>query len=310
MVPKISVIVPVLNRERIVSRCLDSILRQSQPPYELIVVDNNSTDGTFNVVKEWMAANSHRGIKIHLLLQTIPGACAARQMGMEHAEGDFLSFFDSDDEMHQSLLETVSKKLEELPDSDIVCWKCRINLLDGSVRIPPFRLDSPMESHLIHTMLRPQGYIVKKEFLVKSGGWQKPVEVWNDFELGLRLLLNNPKITGVNNILAEIYSQENSITGKDFSSKRGKWEKSLKEMEFENEKINHPLKNRIRKILRYRMMILAAHYRKEGNPVIGSEVLKEALKGLNTKDKIILKAMYYYTGKGLRGAWRIINNIY
>lgn len=310
MKARVSVIVPVRNREHLIERCLDSIWKQKELPEELIVVDNGSTDGTFTRVKEWMASHSNSSLRMKLLEEEQAGACRARQKGLDNATEDYLIFFDSDDTMLPHLIRKVKSEIRMYPDSDIVCWKCRIHQLNGTVRIPPFMFKDPLEAHLIHTLLRPQGYMVAKDTIKRAGGWGKPVEVWNDFELGLRLLLQNPKISGIPEVMAEIYSQADSITGIDFSSKAGKWEATLKEMEEENLKSMHPQQQKIGRILRYRKAILAAHYTREHSHKYSVKLIKEALKGAFKKEKALLVFSYLYTGIGLRGAWRIVRFAY
>ena len=310
MKPTISVIVPVLNRERLILRCLDSILHQTVKPYEIIVVDNGSEDNTYQLVENWMGSNRDCEINLKLIRQPIKGACVARQKGLENAEGDFVSFFDSDDVMLPDLIERVTETLSLNPESDIVCWPCRIILLDGSIRIPPFLPHNPIEGHLIHTLLRPQGYIVRKDFIERSAGWSKSIKVWNDFELGLRLILKNPACRPINKVLAEIYSQEESITGKDFSSKEGDWEKTIEEMEKVNSNSNHPEKAKIAKILNYRKAILAAHYYREGNKNGASKLMEDTLANKTLYQKLVLTFSYHYTRLGMRGAWRIVRFAY
>ncbi|MCH5241291.1 MAG: glycosyltransferase family 2 protein [Muribaculaceae bacterium] len=309
-VPKISIIVPVWNRQDLIERCLDSILNQTVKPYEVIVVDNGSTDRTFEKVDHWMQKNSEKGIRFKLLSEPKSGACQARQKGLENSEGEFINFFDSDDEMRPALLETAINKIQENPKSHIICWSCRINLLDGSKKIPTVINKNLLESHLVHALLRPQGYIVRKDFLINAGGWSKPIKVWNDYELGLRLLLKEPSIIFVNQQLAEIYSQTESITGKNFSSKHGEWEKTLNEMEKVVDSSNHSQKKKIKKILDYRRVILAAHYYREGKIKEGKDLYRKTIKNKLFGEKLYLKFSYNFTRYGFRGAWRIVRFFY
>lgn len=306
MKPRISVIVPVWNRESLITRCLDSIAQQTYKPHELLVVDNNSSDNTYKVVESWMQRNEDSGITFKLIKESRKGATAARQKGLENSRGDYLLFFDSDDEMHVDLIEKAESEIQKEKSVDIVCWKCRIHLLNGKNKIPAFDVKSPMESHLINTLLRTQGYMVRREFLVEIGGWQKPLQVWNDFELGLRILLNSPKIIGIPEVLAEIYSQKESITGICFKSKEGEWEKTLEEMERVTKTSCHLQKERILRILAYRRVVLAALYYREGNKAGAKKLLDESLKDKKRKEKILLKFSYHYTRRGMRGAWRLI----
>lgn len=302
----ISVIVPVFNRKGLVLRCLDSILNQTLKPLELIVVDNVSTDGTYEVVKEWMKCNTGSDIEFKLLKEEKKGACYARQKGFENSRGEKVIFFDSDDAMHPSLMEKASFAFKKNLDVDIVCWKCRIHQLDGTSKIPAFIPKNALESHLIHTLLRPQGYMVKREIMEKAGAWRKSVKVWNDLELGLRIILKDPKIHGIDEVLAEIYSQKESITGTDFSSREGEWENTLEEMDRENEKFHHPLQTRIGNILDYRRAILAAHYFREGNKEGANRLMSKVLRKKGLKKRLLLKFSFHYTRMGLRGAWRFV----
>ena len=310
MKPSISVIVPVLNREHLIKRCLDSILNQTVSPDEIIIVDNGSTDGTKDVAKEWIKKNSDKKIPLILIDEPLRGVCAARQKGLETAKSEFLLFFDSDDIMKPDLIRLSKETLVQKPETDVLCWPVEIHSLQGKVRKPPFRLDNPMENHLIHCLLRTHGYMARKNFIENAGGWKKKLPVWNDFELGFRLLLNNPTITGLQMPLVDVMAQEDSITGKSFSSKQGLWERSLEEMRKENCRQHHPEQKRIARIIDYRAIILASQYYKEGNKKAGASLAKQTLAKSNGINKMVLHLVYLYTGLGGRGAWRMIRWIY
>ena len=87
---KVSIIVPVYNGEATIARCLDSLLAQTYPCLEILVIDDGSSDRTRSVLEPY------RG-RIHLLCQTHSGVAAARNMGLQRAAGDFLLFVDADD---------------------------------------------------------------------------------------------------------------------------------------------------------------------------------------------------------------------
>jgi glycosyltransferase involved in cell wall biosynthesis len=103
---KVSVIVPTHNRAHTIRRCLDSALGQTISPYEVIVVDDASTDDTTSVVK---SISDER-----LRLITMPsnkGAQAARNVGIKNAKGDYIAFLDSDDEWVPEKLEWQIKEI-------------------------------------------------------------------------------------------------------------------------------------------------------------------------------------------------------
>lgn len=304
MRPTISIVIPVYNRQELILRCLDSIAMQSYPPLEIIVVDNGSTDATCLTVIDWIEKQKAKK-KYRLLIEDKRGATFARQKGLDNAVGDFVLFFDSDDVMNPDLIEKVTNKIMTSPDLDLVCWRCRIHQLDNSVRIPLFQPQKPIENHLIHSLLRTQGYVLKKDFLLKSGGWKKNLPVWNDLELGLRILLLRPKIKYIEEILVDVYAQKNSITGENFTSKEGEWETSLEEMRETVANSQYLDKERILRILNYRKAILAAHYKREGNKTSAKKLMTEVSEKIKFREKLILKISYLYTAAGLRGAWHI-----
>ena len=94
---KISVVIPTFNRISLVARAIDSVLKQSLNPYEIIVVDDGSDDGTSEMIQ-----NKYKSIK--LIQQQNNGVSAARNNGIKHAKGDWIGLLDSDDEWTEKKL--------------------------------------------------------------------------------------------------------------------------------------------------------------------------------------------------------------
>ena len=90
MVDDVSVVIPTHNRAQLVKEAIDSVLAQSQPVREIIVVDDGSTDATKNLL-------SNYGAKIQALYESGKGASAARNLGMRAATGTWIAFLDDDD---------------------------------------------------------------------------------------------------------------------------------------------------------------------------------------------------------------------
>lgn len=102
MNPAISVIVPVLNRENEIEECILSVFEQSYQNWELLIIDNGSTDRTAEICRRLAAAD-----KRIRLLEAPRGVSKARNAGIDAAQGKYLFFLDSDDVIHPSLLETL-----------------------------------------------------------------------------------------------------------------------------------------------------------------------------------------------------------
>ena len=116
--PEISVIVPVYNVEKFLPQCLDSILTQTYDNFELICVDDGSTDNSGKILDDY--ADKDKRIKV--FHQQNKGLVGARNSGADAASGKYLYFVDSDDATHPQLLEICHTLLEK-EDADWVCFQ-------------------------------------------------------------------------------------------------------------------------------------------------------------------------------------------
>ena len=91
--PIVSVIIPAYNSEKFIGETLYSVVRQSFQAMEIIVVDDGSTDGQNEIIKTIMKEDA----RIKLIQQANRGVSAARNLGIEHAKGQYLAFLDADD---------------------------------------------------------------------------------------------------------------------------------------------------------------------------------------------------------------------
>lgn len=89
----LSIIIPVYNAEKYLKECIDSVLRQKLEDYEVILVDDGSTDSSLKICRSYESKNS----RIKVLHQTNQGVSSARNSGIKQANGDWLTFIDSDD---------------------------------------------------------------------------------------------------------------------------------------------------------------------------------------------------------------------
>lgn len=121
---KVSVIIPVYNEEDYLCECLDSICRQSLKDIEIICVDDGSTDNSAEILEQYRVRDS----RIKVLHQKNQYAGVARNKGMEHAVGKYLSFLDSDDFFEIQYLERMYEEAEK-NTSDIVI--CRASYFDN-----------------------------------------------------------------------------------------------------------------------------------------------------------------------------------
>ena len=115
---KVSVIIPVYNVEPYLKQCMDSVVGQTLKDIEIICVDDGSTDGSLDILREYAAEDN----RIQIIEQKNAGAGAARNNGMRHATGKYLSFLDSDDFFEPRMLEK-AYDLPEKDQADFVAYK-------------------------------------------------------------------------------------------------------------------------------------------------------------------------------------------
>lgn len=256
----ITIVIPVYNRETTLKRTLDSISSQSVKPQQVILVDNNSTDSGMEIMQQW--SSEQIGVMdVKILTELKRGATAARNRGLKEVTTDYVMFFDSDDEMLPDHIRDFNNAIVRSPDGDIFGRDVMCVHLDGSRRKLYYRAYNPMFNHLFRASLATQRIVVRTSLVREAGGWCEALPGWNDFELGVRLLLKSPKmyqLAGEPSVI--VYRQENSITGTDFSSNPEKWELSLDTIE--QDLSDSPYSDKI-KWLEAARMILAAQYKRE-----------------------------------------------
>lgn len=299
-----SIVIPVYNRAAIVKRTLDSIHRQSYRPIHLILVDNNSSDESLSVLENWKRAHETKELKVSITSEITPGAAAARNKGFEMAKSEYIAFFDSDDVMRQDCINTYMATFEQHPDAKIVCSNSLYHFINGNTRLFKFRKGNILHNHIYHATLRTQGYAVRTDYLRKCKMWNTKALVWNDWELGIRLLLGNPKVISTGKVLSDIYMQEQSITGTRFIHKAGMWEEAL---DLADECICNSVRkdtDTLHRLIDYRRVVLAAQYLREGNKKLASGLFNQVMQK-NCNDmrmRILMPIVFGYVSRGGRGA--------
>lgn len=121
---KISIIIPTYNREKLLVKCLDSIYSSSIRPYEIIIVDDNSTDNTKNIIKKYDCK--------YIKLNKNKGAGNARNIGAKYATGNILLFIDSDIVIKKNTLKNLILNIKKYKNIKIICgYKASLNLSKG-----------------------------------------------------------------------------------------------------------------------------------------------------------------------------------
>lgn len=91
--PTISVVVPIYNSQNTLKRCVDSILEQSYKDFELLLIDGGSTDNSMMMCEDY----AERDSRVKFFHKSNGGAASARNLGLQYASGEWITFCDSDD---------------------------------------------------------------------------------------------------------------------------------------------------------------------------------------------------------------------
>lgn len=295
---EISIVIPVYNRAGIVGRTLDSVARQTLRPLDVILVDNNSSDNSLDVLNAWKEANEAPDFRIRLLSESEPGACAARNRGLAEVVTPYVMFFDSDDVMMPDHVASFVEAFCQDRTTDVVGRDIVIQGLDGRQSTKRFR--KSLYQHIFHASLSTQRYAAKTDLIRRVGAWDNKMRGWNDYELGMRILTKaSPRIKTLSGSSVITYRQEHSITGIDFSSRPHIWESALDRCETTLRESS--VSPRHVRYIELRRIILAAHYRRENSPH-ASRLLDEVLgREHNPLRRLFYRLAFRYVAAGGRG---------
>jgi glycosyltransferase involved in cell wall biosynthesis len=171
-----SIIIPTFNRARLISRAIESILEQEFTDWEMILVDDGSTDSTSDVVRQYADAEP----KIQYHYTENQGAPAARNFGCSLASGKYFTFLDSDDEYLQGHLSI---------RNDMISSEPALELIHGSVEVigDPMVADCNDPSKLIHISDCVAGstFFIRRDLFSRLGGFAE-IQYADDNDLFLR----------------------------------------------------------------------------------------------------------------------------
>lgn len=162
----ISVIIPCYNAEETIESCFNSLIQQTYADWELIFIDDGSSDQTLAKLHALKA--SHEELTIKVLHQANQGVSSARNLGLGHISGDFIAFVDADDSVEQDYLAKLYEAFEDPSVSLAVCSYTAVDMEQQrktvySIKAGLFSKDQALE-YLIAEK-GPQGYLWNKLFL-------------------------------------------------------------------------------------------------------------------------------------------------
>lgn len=143
---KFSIVVPVYNSESFLRECVESVRMQTEADWELILVDDGSTDASAEIAREY----TRRDSRIQMKCQHNSGQLLARRAGLSEAGGDYVLFLDSDDYLREDCLETLAKTIESSGADVVMFCAVRKGETRDKNKIIPVVSDHPQKMEKTH----------------------------------------------------------------------------------------------------------------------------------------------------------------
>lgn len=200
----VAVIIPNYNKESYIGQCIDSILKQTRLPNEIIIVDDCSTDSSVDIIKSY--AKRYNIIKA-VFLNCNGGVSNARNKGLEVAASEYVTFTDSDDFYYserklENEMNLIQKNMKE--GRDVVAYSAivRVDEQGNLIKLPDLCPKNFMQENILFDLLMrskkknvPRDYCVKRNVLCSVGGYSFYKDFYEDLDLLMRLSLKIPFVS-------------------------------------------------------------------------------------------------------------------
>ncbi len=209
----VSVIIPCYNAEKFITRAVESAINQTYRHTEIICINNNSSDKTWELLLQlkdrypWLIIDK----------ETKPGASAARNKGIQLSKGEWLQFLDADDELLPSKVEhQVSLVQNDPADLAFVAGNCESILINSSFIYSPYYHFKPEKGLWVSLINSELGCtcsnLFKAEVIKAVGGWNEQQASSQENELMFRIIQRFRNVLYDDASLTLVYSSEGSIT--------------------------------------------------------------------------------------------------
>jgi glycosyltransferase involved in cell wall biosynthesis len=190
---KVSVVIPCHNSEKFIFEAISSVLRQTYNDIEIIVVDDGSSDDSWDVIK------SFKEKKVKSIRQENKGGCNARNIGFSYAKGDYVMFLDSDDMIGPNVVESLVNTFKRGSDISACSWKRLVNENNSWLEKPSGLEKRPINNDFLYAWLSgwyipPSALMWSREALEETGNWDESLAANQDGDLIMRALLSGKKI--------------------------------------------------------------------------------------------------------------------
>lgn len=199
-----SIIIPYYNKAKYIQRCLTSVLNQTFQDFEILLIDDGSTDGGLLFITDNYSS------KITVLHQENKGVSAARNKGIENAKHPFIAFLDADDCWHHQFLQKLKEVIENENDVKIIGThysRDKEFLSTDADNLNYFKFENYFKSAINNTYFTSSSTIITTDFFAKNKGFNTDLKKGEDIDLWVRTVHSGGNAFYIKNTLA-YYSDE------------------------------------------------------------------------------------------------------
>ncbi len=284
--PTVTIVIPILNREAYLSSLFRSLSQIAYEGLEVILVDNGSSDGSLALCRTFA---SDATLAVRVLEEPRRGACIARNRGLRDCRTEWIYFFDSDDCLTPTFLCDI---MPQVADESLVSFPA-MQVVGGKVVRRAFVAHATAADQLLSATLNTGGMLFRTDFLRDIGGWNETLDIWQDWELGIRALLARPRVLWLRRAYHKYILHPDSITGTSYAERRASIRHTLAVVAAETDEAS------VQRALLLRCHIVNGQLRRQGAqplPVVGRA---------GTFTRCLGCLLEFYTRIGGRGAWRL-----
>ena len=205
--PKYSIVIPVYNVEKYIKRCLDSVFNQTEKDFEVIVINDDCTDNSMDIVRNY---------DVKIITTKHVSVSQARNLGVEEAKGEYIIFLDSDDYWDKNLLKNISNSLHNKPD--LVRFQVR-TVTDEGVKVDyheeEFENKTGVQAFNIisrfHFVESVWCYAIKRDYYLRENFSFRKGMVHEDFGLTPLIVIKASKVNSIDYIGYNYFRRSGSI---------------------------------------------------------------------------------------------------
>lgn len=279
-----TVVIPLYNKRNYIKNTIQSVLNQTFKDFEILIVNDGSTDGSEEVVKTF------KNSRIRLISQENKGVSEARNKGISEAKGEYIALLDADDYWYPHHLNSLKQLIELFPEAglygdryEIILQNktARLSSLSEYIQIEPVLIKDYFAESLADPILWTSATAFKKDMFYEIGEFDSNLRTAQDLDFFLRAALKFPVAFHPKVGMRYFKDSENNLAKSKFNTDRVYFVTKFKEEEKENPSLKHYLD-----VNRY---AIALRCKLDGSPLWKKLVPEIDHKHLNQKQKLLLK---------------------